>query len=125
MYVKICQKLVAGCSLLQNDDYRLKRSAGHKLCVSCDLGCKDDVYHLVMQCPASQVMRDKMFKELEDLDNETVKSILVNPQNVFKALMGSVDQHESFDDQMELWKISGSYICKKYSSSVAYRLGIG
>ena len=46
-------KLVCNASLLKDYDYRLKNPTfSHKVCTECYLTIREDVTHLVMQCPA-------------------------------------------------------------------------
>ena len=55
--ISVCEtlaKLVCHASLLKVDDVRLKGSSlASKFCTLCDLGQKEDVRHLVLQCPTT------------------------------------------------------------------------
>ena len=50
---EIMAKLVCNASLLEDYDYPLKNpNLSHKVCTECYLTIREDVTHLVMQCPA-------------------------------------------------------------------------
>ena len=58
-------KLVCNCSLLKDSDYRLKNlSFSNKVCTECYLGIREDVNHLVMQCPAYEPRCLKSLRQL-------------------------------------------------------------
>ena len=53
--------LTDNASLLKDSDYRImKLSFSHKVCTACDLGIREDVKHLVTQCPVFESIRAEM-----------------------------------------------------------------
>ena len=67
--IKICEtmaRLVCHASLLWADDIRLKHLPEYtKSCPPCDLAAPDDVRHLILQCPSSEVTHMAMFSNLD------------------------------------------------------------
>ena len=58
---EIMAKLVCNASLLKDHDYRLKsKSFSHKICNNCDLGIREDVNHLVVQCLFFEEIKEEM-----------------------------------------------------------------
>ena len=77
-YISVCEtlaKLVCHASLLKVDDVRLKGSSlASKFCTLCDLGQKEDVRHLVLQCPIFALERESMFHDIRQLPNNLGKN---------------------------------------------------
>ena len=81
--------LVCYSSKLKATDYRLKgKSFSYKICIKCDLGIRETIQHLVMECPFYIDERNQMYTEFKNLEDETVNLILEEPQQVFYTLMG-------------------------------------
>ena len=58
-------KIISQCSMLKSDDFNLKdKSDGHKLCLNCDHGLKEDIRHIIMQCPFTIQEKGAMFEEI-------------------------------------------------------------
>ena len=59
--VKECEtmvKLISHSSKLKSDDVRLKGlTPSHLTCIQCDMYQREDVYHIVMQCPEHATLR--------------------------------------------------------------------
>ena len=97
-------KIVCHASLLKTDDVRLKRQTlAAKFCELCDLSASDDANHLVMQCPALQVVRNQMFDEIRGIPDGT----------------GAIEQ------MVNIWKILGKYINVMYGMNLRRRKGVG
>ena len=59
----IMAKLVCNASLLKDHDYRLKnKSFRHKICNNCELGLREDVIHMVMECPHYEDAKGEMLE---------------------------------------------------------------
>ena len=58
------------------------------VCVMCYLGIREDINHLVMQCPAYEGDRTEMFEVLNTIDDHYVRIALDDHQNIFSVLMG-------------------------------------
>ena len=58
---EVMVKILCRASLLKVDDVRLKSlPANEKFCSVCDLGAYDDAYHMIMQCPTTQLARNRI-----------------------------------------------------------------
>ena len=67
---EIMARLICNASLLKDHDYRLKRkSFSHKVCNLCYLGIRDDVNHIVMQCPFSEGTRKEMLDVINAIND--------------------------------------------------------
>ena len=108
-------KLVCNCSLLKDSDYRLKNlSFSNKVCTECYLGIREDVNHLVMQCPAYEGDRTEMFDLLNTIDDQYVRIALDDNQNIFNVLMGKQPIDTPLSSAFKIWAVSSHYITKMY-----------
>ena len=115
-------KLVCNCSLLKDSDYRLKNlSFSNKVCSECDLGIREDVNHLVMQCPAFEGDRAEMFDLLNTIEDEYVKMALLDHQNIFNFLMGKQPNDTPLSSAFKIWAVSSHYITKMYRKIIRDR----
>ena len=66
--VRMCEamsKSVCHASLLKHDDPRLKRlSMSNRTSIACDMYCVEDIFHVIMQCPAYQEDRTIILVEI-------------------------------------------------------------
>ena len=110
--------LVCDTSLLKATDYRLKKkSYSHKICTRCELGCVEDIKHLVMQCPAFSNQMNDLFEKLLQMDNEIAGRVAHDPGNYFKIIMGMQPEYASFDLMVEIWLLTGDTISKIYRNA--------
>ena len=73
-FSEIMAKNISHASLLKCDDVSLKHLPyGNRACSLCDLYLVEDIFHITMQCPGTQHLRNEMFVEW-DL-NEDVKKL--------------------------------------------------
>ena len=90
LIINICEmmaKLVSHASKLKCDDVRLKvLAASYRVCSECDFHLKEDLFHVVMHCPSTEVIRYTMHSEFEQYDDR-INGIL-NPINHKKSLTG-------------------------------------
>ena len=108
-------KLVCNCSLLKDSDYRLKNlSFSNKVCSECYLGIREDVNHLVMQCPAFEGDRAEMLDLLNTIEDDYVKTALLDHQNIFNVLMGKQPNDTPLSSAFKRWAVSSHYISKMY-----------
>ena len=76
---EIMDKLVCNASLLKDNDYRLKKlSFSHKVCTACDLSVRENVNHIVMQCPGFSV-RSEMCDILKSIEDCYIQEVLKEP----------------------------------------------
>ena len=88
--MRMCEtmaKLVSHASRLKGDDIRLKGLVpSHKACSECDLYLKEDLFHMVMQCPSFERTRCEMYNELSMLDQRIDNVIADRPHDVFRVV---------------------------------------
>ena len=85
---EIMAELVCNTSLLKDSNYRYKNvSFSHKVCTECYLGIREDLNHLVMQCPHFEGNRAEML-DGSAIDDQYVRDALEDPQKIFNILMG-------------------------------------
>ena len=127
--IRMCEnlaKLVCHTSRLKCDDVRLKGlPPSHRTCIECDLFAKEDLTHIVMQCPAYHDSGIKMYDELYGLC-EDIRDIFRNdPKNVFFWLIGKnmPDKDDIFMN--DVLCISGRFINEMYIKAVRGRTGVG
>ena len=76
---EIMSKLVCNASLITDHDYRRKR----KVCNLCDLGIREDVNHIVMQCPNNRGTRKEMLDVIRSRNEVTVDRIFSHSEVYF------------------------------------------
>ena len=59
-----------------------------KFCELCDLSATDDANHLVIQCPALQVVRNQMFDEIRGIPDGTGALMLDHCDDVLSYFKG-------------------------------------
>ena len=126
--INVCEsiaKMVSHSSLLKCDDVRLKSLPRvNRTCSLCDLFSIEDPYHIIMQCPGTQPLRNSMFTELESDPN--VKDILNdNANEVMLICMGKCPNNVSDIAIEKLWCIAGSHINGIYKFVLNQRKGVG
>ena len=125
----MCENLsniVCHASLLKTYDVRLKRlTLAAKFCKLCNLSAIDDANHLVMQCPALQVVKNQMFDEIRGIPDGTCALMLDHCDDVLSYLIGRQKVDFSIEQMVNIWKISGKYINVMYGMNLRSRKGIG
>ena len=123
--IRTCEKmaaLVCDASRLKATDYRLKgKSFSHKVCIKCELGIRETVQHVVMECPYYTDERIKMYDELKEMGNETIDKILAEPQQMFHTLMGKQPEFAQFDEMVIFWLSAGKWISGMYNRAMVGR----
>ena len=123
--VGICEsmaKLVCDASLLKANDYRLKKlSHSHKICTACDQWVKEDIWHIVMQCPYYEGTRSEMRDVLNAIDDPEVQRVISEPQEFFNVVMGKHPENTPFESMIKLWAITGRYITRMYKHVINNR----
>ena len=112
---EIMAKLVCDTSLLKSSDYRLKKlSFSHKICTACDLGIREDIKHIVMQCPHYEGIRSEMCDVLKAIDDPVVQQVLSEPLEFFYVIMGKHPIDAPFESMIKLWMVTSRYITRMY-----------
>ena len=123
---KIMAKLLCRCNLLKSDDIRLKNlTSSNRWCELSEFSKVEDVRHLILDCPATQEIRDLMFQKVDDLGDGHGNYWQMTINERLDILLGSLI--DGFDPQqmVEIWLIGASYIGAMYSLRVKSRKGIG
>ena len=128
-FIKYCEimiKIICRCSRLKSDDYSLEGAPfGEKACTRCDDFICEDVKHIVLQCESNSVLRNAMFKEIEEMKDGTGRTILANTDDILLNLLGKFCPAVGESDMFKFWKISCVYISRIYWNVVNDRVGIG
>ena len=126
---RICEtmaRLVCHTSLLKDDDVRLNDgSFSQTMCSYCELGSRETIKHLVMQCPNFEESRLIMLEELEQKVIGFAEASMQTPDQVFLWLMGKQAEGLEPEDMIRFWSISGWHISRLYNRCIRYREGIG
>ena len=91
------------------------------MCSECYLGIREDVNHLVMQCPAYEGDRAEMFDVLNTIADDYVKIALSDQQNIFNVLMGKQPNDTPLSSAFKIWAVSSHYISKMYRKIIRDR----
>ena len=116
-------KLVCNASRLKANDYSLKNSThGRRMCIVCDLGIEENVNHIIMQCPANEMIRNEMFDAILVLPNDVGRELLADPNQTLLLLLGKTDVRFDIEHMLQFWAISAHYISRIYRITVRNRL---
>ena len=114
---EIMSSLGCDTSLLKATDYR--KSFSHRVYARCDLGIEETIRHLVMQCSFYSDMCAELFDALSRLNSEAAGIVVNDPPSYFHVIMGRHPENADFQEMIEIWMLSGSFISKLYLSAVA------
>ena len=112
---ELMAKLVGDANLLKSSDYRLKKlSFSNKICTACDLGIREDIKHIVMQCPQYEGTRSEMWDVLKAVNGPIVQEVLDEPLEFFYVIMGKHPINVPMESMVKIWLISSHYITRMY-----------
>ena len=118
-------KIISHASLLKCDDVRLKHLPyGNKACSLCDHYQTEDISHVIMQCPGTQLLRNEMFAEIASCADADSVMREYAPETM-SILLGKLPVGGRYEAFEKLWCISGKHICEIYKYVLAQRQGIG
>ena len=119
-------RLVCHTSLLKDDDKRLNVGSHlQTMCTHCNLGVRETIRHLVMQCPNNEDRRIYMLSEIEREVNGFEEACAQAPEQVFWWLMGKSAEGVEPKDMIRIWVVAGLHISRMYKDCIATREGIG
>ena len=119
---EIMARLVCGSSLLKECNPRYKTlSIASRFCEKCDLGIKESVRHIFMQCPYFENDKQTMFTELGSIEDEEVRILLQDPAEIFLCLLGKHPINVSFEAMYKLWIISAKHLSSMYKRVILDR----
>ena len=114
-------KLACNASLLKDNDYRLKKlSFSHKVCTVCDLSVRENVNHIVMQCPVFGV-RSEICDILKSIEDCYIQEVLKEPQESFHVIMGKHQVNVPFEYMLKLWLVTSDYITRIHNQAIRQR----
>ena len=89
-------------------EYGLKqKTIGFKMCNRCDLGIRENAWHIIRQCPYYNDERVEMYRELESLGDIWQSRLSERSQEMLYILLGM--QREGFEF-MEMFSQSNSWV---------------
>ena len=119
-------RLICRASRLKDDDPGLKEaSKGAKMCQNCDLGIAENLYHLIMQCPAMYDLRNSLYSELDMYAHDFSVVVNNNPQRAFSLLVGKLSEDVDISTNCLGLEIVGKHVCAMYKRVLSTRKGIG
>ena len=89
--------------------------------IRCVLGIREDVNHVVMQCPGNEGIREEMFDVIKAIDVDKSTRLLSEPKNVFRILIGYHPVDMPFEFMINVWVISSKYITDMYRQVIRSR----
>ena len=123
---EIMAKLVCHASRLKCDDIRFRGTSGSNLmCEACNGCATESAVHLVMQCPAFEEDRKKMFERIFAIDPECEINFIENPGQTFFRLMGKNIEGFEMNRMAKIWITAGQCITKIYKQVLKAREGVG
>ena len=123
---EIMAKLLCRCSILKSDDVRLKSlTQSNRWCDRCDLSNVEDVRHLVLYCPLTQSIRDRMFIEVDRLVDGRGNYMQLTINDKYDVLLGSLICGFDPPSMIDIWLTGASFIGAMYNHRVRSRKGIG
>ena len=126
--IQVCENLsrILCCSsLLKCDDIRLKGlPPGNRVCSLCDMYVLENAYHIIMQCPGTQILRNFMIEELESYQD--IRDVFnSSPDSVMLICLGKCPNGFLDHTMTKLWCISGRHIDGIYRYVINQRMGVG
>ena len=119
-------RLVCHTSLLKDDDVRLNKGSHLQVaCANCDLGIRETIKHLVMQCPSNENRKLDMLREIKREVGGFAEICSQAPEQVFLWLMGKSAEGIEPKDMVRIWIIAGLHISRMYRDCIIQREGIG
>ena len=89
-------------------EYGLKqKTIGFKMCNRCDLGIRENAWHIIRQCPYHNDERVEMYRELESLGDIWQSRLSERSQEMLYILLGM--QREGFEF-MKMFSQSNSWV---------------
>ena len=123
---EIMAKAVCRCSILKADDCRLKNlTASNRWCEFCDLLEVEDAKHMILNCPGTSDLRNRMFgciDEIVDGNNNYEQTPLVDRIHI---LLGATVDGLTLHQMVDIWLVSAFHIGIMYKQRVKSRKGIG
>ena len=125
----ICEtmaRIICHASRLETDDLKLKSlTPSYRMCSNCSMYVVEDLFHIIMQCPANDGMMKPTFKAILDIDDIIKTTFEENPSEVFNWLIGKDIPNIDRALMHKVWAISGGGIVNIYRRICRERSGVG
>ena len=89
------------------------------------LGLVELVYHLVMQCPATENSRINMFREINLIDANFDERSRQAPGEAFFWIMGKRNVEIDSHKMVGIWTVAGYNVTAMYRLRLSLREGVG
>ena len=127
--MKMCEtmaRIICRTSLLKSDDTRLIGGfSSNRTCTKCDLYILEDIRHLVMQCPAVNEIRLRMYRKINEVYSDFEEVCREQPEDVLGWLLGGQCNEVEYEVMSDIWKVAGNCITEMYYWTVRGRTGVG
>ena len=119
-------RLVSHSGRIKSDDVQLKGLIpSQRSCSECDLCALEDLHHIVMQRPSTELTRARMFDSLMQIYNRIDDICKDSPGEVFNWLIGKENPTINRSLMFDFWETSGKHICEMYYQTCRNTTGIG
>ena len=123
---EIMAKLVCRCSILKADDFRLKNlTASNRWCDFCDLPEVEHAKHIILNCPGTRDLRNRMFECIEEIVDGNKNYEQTPLVDRFHILLRATVDGLTLYQMVDIWLISAFHIGIMYKQRVKSRKGIG
>ena len=97
------------------------KSFSHKIHNNCALGLREDVNHMVMQCPHSEDDKGEMLEMIGNIEDEQVNQVIQQNGDLLSVLMVKHPDHAPFETMVKIWAISSKDIANMYRREIRTR----
>ena len=124
-FCEIMVRIISHASLPKCDEVRLKHlPRGNRVCSLFNLYSIEDIFHVTMQCPGIQHLRDAMLDDLK-ADPDINDALTIYERETLKLCLGKYPADYDWYTMEKLWCKSGKHISEMYRYVLRQRQGIG
>ena len=118
----ICKTTKKGMALIEACQSKVKPLISYNMiCTACTLGIREDIKHIVMQCPQYEGTRSEMWDVLKAVNDPIVQEVLDEPLEFFYVIMGKHPINVPMESMVKIWLISSHYITRMYRHAINAR----
>ena len=129
VFMRVCEimaKLICHASRLKSDDFTLKgKPAGFRVCTNCDSNLPENLFHILMQCPANQADFNALIQEITEKYGNVNRAFINNPGEIFHWLIGKPIPGIEVVQMNDVRVTAGISISKIYRKVLMTRTGVG
>ena len=123
---EVMVKIVCRASRLKVDCYQYRKDPINRTyCELCNTFANEDARHLLLQCPALNVLRTELFDGIERIEYVYNASLFQPNTDVFETLMGKIPSDICYESQVEFLKVIAMCFYKMYYYVLNERSGVG